>query len=67
MSTPDPHATQDRVLGRVQECSRCHRRRKVNAYWQDTGYMLCRMCSHRPGVAFAASLRRTDLKREWHV
>jgi hypothetical protein len=53
----NPHASVNRVLGSVQPCSRCHRRRKVNAHWQDTGYVLCRECSRTPGVAFNYSYR----------
>ena len=55
-------AIPDRVLGSVRPCSRCHRRRKVNAHWQDTGVVMCRDCSRAPGVAFAASYRGHDWK-----
>jgi late competence protein required for DNA uptake (superfamily II DNA/RNA helicase) len=48
-----------RVLGTVQTCSRCHRRRKVNAHWQDSGVVMCRECSREPDVALAASYRQS--------
>jgi hypothetical protein len=51
----------DAVLGKRRLCSRCKRRRKVCAVWQDTGYMLCRPCALIPGMAFEASLRKVTV------
>jgi hypothetical protein len=45
------------ILGLRRTCTCCRRRRKVNAFWPDTGARLCTECSHAPDVAFKYSLR----------
>lgn len=37
-------------------CSRCGRRRKVNAWWPRSGKRLCKECSLAPDVAFCYSV-----------
>ena len=45
------------MLGKRRTCSRCHKRRKIITFWEDTGAKLCRECALTDGVAFAYSLR----------
>ena len=49
------------MLGLRRKCSRCRRRRKVAAYWDDTGKGLCQECVNTPDVAFNYSLRSSGL------
>ena len=38
------------------KCSRCRMFRRINAYWQNTGRVLCTDCSHIKGQTFAESV-----------
>ena len=47
-----------RMVGLRRKCSRCERRRKVAAWWDDSGKVFCRGCSLTPDIAFTYSIRR---------
>ena len=45
------------LVGLRRTCSRCRKRRRVCAHWQDSKKVLCKTCAIATDVAFNYSLR----------
>ena len=54
------------LVGLRRPCSRCGKRRRVSAHWQDTNTVLCEPCALTDGVAFNYSLRNGVVARIRH-